>query len=289
MTTQAAQKSAAQKKLDDARAHDPFWVDDGFSPIDLRGLPTMQPLVGESNSSWIDEQFAPLDERGSGAGARDLKAFIEEQVNRAQGPNQVHLGNDVIGELKQDADGWFCQYQFNGARHITRGSSADDAAVRAARYVQNWQPDTRDLSAEEEQLVTWMAQSGKAVQAAEKYIRLAIPRAGELGEKVLTAPKFAATVDEAVFFAWSRARNDYSLADKDFPKYLKRFARHKRLTLAVCDAAFQSYQDELNKAEREAMFQPPVERMPEQSDLEQMSDDEINRSYRSVAAALARR
>jgi hypothetical protein len=89
-----------------------------------------------------------------------------------------------------------------------------------------------------------------------------------------------------VFFAWSRSRNDYSLADRDFPRYLNRYARHKRLTLALCDSAYSAYQDELTRADQ-AAHSEPQEREPDASDLEEMNDAQIDAAYKGVAKELA--
>jgi hypothetical protein len=140
-----------------------------------------------------------------------------------------------------------------------------------------------DLDEEEIQEVTWLAQSGNPVQAAEKYITYAIPRATELGERILRDPRFSSTIDAAVLFAWTRSRNDYSLSDRDFPKFLKRYARHKRLTLKLIDAAFDAWNNEPNEVEAEAAPQPDA------INFEEMDDAQIEGTYKAVARASARR
>jgi hypothetical protein len=283
----SAAQAAATKKLAEALASDPFTHGDDLH-IDWSGVPSMRPLM-EQDTSWIDDEFAPLDTRGSGIGSQDLKAFIEQEATRAQGPGQVNLGKDVIGKVVHDGKEWLCNFTYEGKLRRTKAASYDDCVMQAARFVFNHQDHVRQLTAEEEQLVTWTAQSGKAVQAAERYIRFAIPRAGELGERVLTDPRFSETVDAAVFFAWSRARNDYSLSDRDFPKFLKRFARHKRMTLAICDSAYQRYLEAAKRAERTALLTTAPEPEPTAEDFDEMSDTQIDAAYRGIARELARR
>ena len=275
----------AAQKFADAIARDTFLQDGGHEQLDMRGIPSLQ----DGDSNFIDDRFAPLDERGAGLGSKELKAFIEQEAVRAQGPGQVNLGKDVIGKVVHDGKDWLCDFTYEGKLRRTKAASYDDCVMQAARFVFNHKPDVRQLTAEEETTVTWLAQSGKAAQAAEKYIRFAIPRASALGEKVLTDPRFSETVDEAVFFAWSRARNDYSLSDRDFPKFLHRFARHKRLTLAVCDSAYQSYLEAAKRAERAALLTPAPEPEPTADDFDAMSDTQLDAAYRGVARELSRR
>lgn len=286
----AAQKAAAQAKLDDAIRSDPFMASDGFAQIDLRGCPSMTPLL-ESEESW-DDGFAPLDTRGSGAGSRDLKAFIEHETVRAQGPGEVNLGKGVIGKVVHDGKEWLCDFTYQGKLRRTKAADYDDCVMQASRFIFNHRPDIRKLDAEEEQLVTWIAQSGRpdaGPLAAEKYLSFAITNAGALGMRVLTDPKYAETVDEAVFYAWSRATDSYSLSDREFPKFLRRFARHKRLTMSVCDAAWIAYKSEVAAQERAALFEQPAERAPERGDIENLTDDEVKRTYQAVAREFARR
>lgn len=280
--TQAAQKAA--QRLLAVIEKDPFLQGGGYANVDLSGHPSLQGLSEET----FENPDVPLCGSGS-PDARELRAFLEQEVNRAQGPGQVNLGKNVIGKVAHDGKEWLCDFTYQGKLRRTKAAAYDDAVMQASRFVFNRRPEIRKLGEDEEQLVTWLAQSGKAVEAAEKYIRCAIPRAGELGERVLTDPKYAETIDEAVFFAWSRSRNDYSLADKDFPRFLKRYARHKRLTLALCDAAFSAHAEELKKHERDALFAPAQEREPEAEDFEAMSDSQISEQYKAVAKEFARR
>jgi len=281
--SQAAQKAA--KKLLEAIERDPFLQGGDVDRVDLRGSPSLQPI---EDATCEDERFAPLSGSGS-SDAKELRAFLEHEANRVQGPGQVNLGKNVIGKVVHNGKEYVCDFTIGGKPYRTKAAAHDDCVMQASRFVFNRRPDIRELDAEEEQLCTWLAQSGKPVEAAEKYIALAIPRAGELGERVLTEPKFAATVDKAVFFAWSRATDAYSLSDREFPKFLMRYARHKRLTLTLCDSAFQSYQDEVKKAERDALFAAQPERQPEAADFEAMSDSQVDAQYKAVAKAVARR
>jgi hypothetical protein len=155
--------------------------------------------------------------------------------------------------------------------------------MSGARFVLNWKPEVRELDAKELQLVAWIPQSGKPMEAAEKYITLAILRAIELGERILSDPRYAPTIDAAVLFAWTRSRNDYTLSDRDFPKFLKRYARHKRLTMAFPDHAFTAWK---NETEVESIAPDPE---PDAPDFEGMDYAEVEKTYRTVARVSARR
>src|SRR5260221_13527417 len=146
-------QAAAQRKLAEALASDPFTHGDDLH-IDWSGVPSMRPLM-EQNTSWIDEEFSQLDERGSGIGSRDLKAFIEQESVRAQGPGQVNLGKDVIGKVVHDGKEWLCDFTYQGKLRRTKAAEYDECVMAAARFVFNHKPDIRELNAAEEQVGTW--------------------------------------------------------------------------------------------------------------------------------------
>lgn len=276
------------QKFADAIARDTFLQDGGFEQLDTRGIPSLQ----DGDSNWIDEEFAPLDTRGSGIGSRELKQFIEQESVRAQGPGQVNLGKDVIGKVVHDGNEWLCDFTYQGKLRRTKAVDRDSAIMAASRFVYNHQPDIRKLTEEEQAAVTWTAQSGRpdaGALAAEKYLSFAITNAGALGMRVLTEAKYAATVDEAVFYGWSRSTDSYSLSDREFPKFLKRFARGKRLTMSICDTAFEAYQQAAKRAERAALLTPAPEPEPSAEDFDEMTDAQIDSAYKGVARQLARR
>jgi hypothetical protein len=269
----------AQKRLQQIINSDPFLQGEEVN-LDLTSYPSLhQPLADES---FEDDRFSPLSGSG-GVASRELRAFLEQQTNRPQGPSQVNLGKNIIGTIAHDGQQYTCAYEFNGTRYVSKGKTRDDAAMAGARFILNWKPEVRELDEKELQLVAWIAQSGNAVAAAEKYIVLAIPAASALGERVLTDPKYAATVDAAVLYAWTRSRNDYTLSDREFPRFLKRYARNKRLTLALCDAAFAS----MKQAQSERLTTPPDPEL-DAPDFEAMDDEQVESAYRGVAHQLAK-
>lgn len=272
----------AQRKYQQLVNSDPFLAGEDVH-LDLRAYPSLHQPLDEADASFEDDRFSPLS-GPHGTASRELKAFLEQETNRPQGPSQVNLGQGIIGNMGHDGQQHTCAYEFNGKEYVSKGKTRDDAAMSAARFVLNWKPDVRQLDAKELQLVTWIAQSGQPVAAAEKYITLAIPRATELGERILSDPRYSATIDAAVLFAWTRSHNDYSLSDKDFPKFLKRYARSKRLTLALCDAAFSAWKNE-EKADTKADTVAPEPDL----DFEDMDDAEVENAFRAVTRASARR
>jgi hypothetical protein len=276
----ATKATTAQQRYQQIVNSDPFLKGDDVH-LDLSGHPSLHRPLDEADTSFEDERFSRLS-GPHGAASRELKAFLMEQANRPQAANQVNIGKGIVGTVTHDGQQFVCTYDFNGTTQETTGKTRDDAAMAAARFVLNWKPDIRELTDEEIQEVTWLAQSGSAVAAAERYIVHAIPRATELGEQILRDPKFSSTIDAAVLFAWTRSRNDYSLSDKDFPKYLKRYARHKRLTLALLDAAFDAWKHEPSEVEGDPAPEPAI-------DFEEMDDAEVENTYKAVARASARR
>lgn len=276
--------AAAAKKLAKVIASDPFLKGSDVN-LDLSGFPSLQPLA---DTSFEDEQFAPLSGSGS-QDARDLRAFIEDQATRAHGPDQVNLGQGVVGNVVHDGHEWVCDFKFQGKLLRTRKVSRDDCVMEACRHIHNYRPDIRKLSESELRSVALVAQSGDAAAAAEKYLMYAIPSAGELGEKIFTDPRFADVIDTAVWTAWAYSHDDYSLSDREFRRFAKDRCKNKRYTVSLLDSTWEVYKAELQKTERAKLFEPRPEPEPEAGDFEAMTDAQVEAQYRSVAAAHSRR
>ena len=280
----ATQRAAAAKKLAKVIASDPFLKGDDVH-LDLGGFPSLQPLT---NETFEDDKFAPLSGSGS-SDARDLRTFIEQEANRAQGPDEVSLGKGVVGKITHDGQQWICDFNHQGKQMRTRDVSRDDCLMKASRYVFNHRPDVRKLDENELRTVAMMAQCGDAAAAAEKYLKFAIPNIGELGEKVFTDPRFADVIDTAVWTAWAYSHDDYSLGDREFRRYAKDYCKNKRYTLTLLDNAWAAYKSEVQKAERDKLFAPEPEPAPRAADFEAMGDSQIDLQYKAVAKAFARR
>jgi hypothetical protein len=279
-----AQRTATAKKLAAAVASDPFLKGDDVN-LDLRGFPSMQPL---EDTSFEDEKFAPLSGSGS-ADAKDLRAFLEQETNRAQGPGEVNLGKGVVGKVAHDGQQWTCDFTHQGKLLRTKDVSREECMMKASRYVFNYRPDIRKLNETELREVAMMAQGGDAATAAEKYLMYAISAAGELGEKIFTDSRFEGVIDQAVWTAWAYSHDDYSLSDREFRRYAKDHCKGKRFTLTLLDSAWTAYKVELQKQARAKLFEPQPEREPNKEDFEEMTDAQVEAQYRSVAAAHSRR
>ncbi len=68
----------AAQKFADAIARDEFLRD---ANVDMRGFPSMQPV---EDTSFIDERFAPMDVSGAGQGSKELKEFLQQQIDEGQ-------------------------------------------------------------------------------------------------------------------------------------------------------------------------------------------------------------
>src|SRR5437660_5179798 len=136
MTQAAAQRA---KKLLEAIERDPFLQGGDVDRVDLRSSPSLQPI---EDASFEDDRFAPLSGSGS-QDAKDLRAFVEQEAHRAQGPGQVNLGKDVIGTVVHDGKQYICDFSIKGKPYRTKAVGHDDCVMQASRFVFNRRPDIR--------------------------------------------------------------------------------------------------------------------------------------------------
>jgi hypothetical protein len=291
---QAQNKTSAQR-LKEAAATDP-WISDDIQ-IDWSGVPSMRPLP--QDESFIDSRFSPLSNSADeylmrgGDKAQGLRAFVEQETSRATAPNAVNLGKGIVGKVSHDGQQYACEFAVDGKAYRTKATVYDDCVMQAARFLFNRKPDIRELTAEEKQLVIWTAQGGRALDAAQKWVELSCPGATE--QQLMSDPKYLRVFDEGAWYGWAYSHNEYSLSDKEFPRYLKKFARGKTLSLALIDSAFGAYKAETSAAQRSALFNPQPQPEPELNQqtivdgLEEMSDAQLNDTMKRYVRSQAGR
>src|SRR5438477_1092800 len=94
--------------------------DENFGGIDLSGCPSAREMP--KDQSFIDDRFAPMDSSGSGAGSKNLKEFLQQQVSEGEGSSVVHVGDSEFRVFFRDGE-WHADGEANGKRH--RYSAAD--------------------------------------------------------------------------------------------------------------------------------------------------------------------
>jgi hypothetical protein len=268
----------AAQKFADAIAKDEFLRD---ANVDMRGFPSMQPV---EDTSFIDERFAPMDSSGAGQGSKDLKAFLQEQIDESQGSTVVHVGENEFRVFSKDglhyADG-----QVGGKRH--RYSSPDKDALydKLMALARKTKKDAiRELTESQLLEVARIAVNSRPA-AVNKFLEYALPLA--LIERyddpndAANDPALRSFMDDVCRFVWINSRLD-ATDSEDWRDFSVQFIGDRPLSGALLDYAWQEFSSRKNRLvfadlprTQGTAPEQATERVPTASDLENFSDEEI--------------
>lgn len=280
------------------RAYEEFAKQSAGWQVDTSGLPSVQARQREENGSddsLIDPRFAPLAHdrpvrlrnelvRFVNANSRDaeVRRILEKEgIENPSNPKTVILPGGVEGRVFCKDGSWHCIVQTNGARRTFVGDSYDSTVVSAARALgKHRASDIRDLTEAEKLEIIRYSQLGLTQDAIGRYVYFAIgKREIDSAFEILDDPRYRPLCDEAVWFVWSHAKNDFA-PTPEREEFIKRFVAERPLTVALLDAAWKACQS----AERDAAGSlkahiPPDEPEPNQHEiargLEDLGDEEV--------------
>jgi hypothetical protein len=141
----------------------------------------------------------------------------------------------------------------------------------------------RNLTDAERLRVTRLAQLGHADQAISEYLRYALD-GEEPTLELINDPDYRQVCDDAVWAVFEDSQNDY-YATPERRAYLARYCGGRPLTLMLLQAAWAACQASEAKHERGELLSH-YERSqdtapPSAKDLDNMSDDEVDRLYKA--------
>jgi len=141
----------------------------------------------------------------------------------------------------------------------------------------------RNLTDAERLRVTRLAQLGHADQAISEYLRYALD-GEEPTLELINDPDYRQVCDDAVWAVFEDSQNDY-YATPERRAYLARYCGGRPMTLMLLQAAWAACQASEAKHERGEILghyeRPPETAPPTAKDLDNMSDDEVDRLYKA--------
>lgn len=278
----------------------------GLGPLDEHALPlTEEKLrrVSRDNSDPLmpDPRFAGLT-CDSGVGAKALKDFLRnldaEAVHETRDPDLienfqreqnslVHLAGHTANVRKEGA-GWIAELSIDGEMKTVHGESRDEvlgklvAFARALKAERN-RVSTRQLTEAETLECIRYAQQGRTVDAIGRYLYHAFDRREIEPFAILDNPAYRDLCDEAVTLAWVHSRNSYS-PTPEREKFIRDFCAGRPLTISLLDGAWEACQ----RQEARAANVPELTPEPGPVELDDLSDAEIQATYRAAMRARAR-
>jgi len=260
--------------------------DPNFGGIDLSGCPSAQDWP--KDASFIDDRFAPMDTTGSGHGSAGLKKFIAEQAAEGEGASVVHVGDNAFRVFSKDGQ-WHADGEVGGKRH--RYSAPDRDALLGKLMKLAARRDTIKKLSELQLLeVARIAGTGDRVAAINRYLEYAVPQA--LADKyddpneIVNDPALRTFMDSACEYVWLNSRLD-ATDSEDWQDYKAQFVGQRPVSCALLDHAWSEFSSSRNRL----VFAPSVKEEPEPqpvaADIENMTDAEIDATYKGVARSFA--
>lgn len=142
--------------------------------------------------------------------------------------------------------------------------------------------EARNLSDSERLHVMRLAQGGYVEKAIDQYIQYALDDDSPSID-VLNDPDYRGALDTAVMFVFETATLDYSPSEER-RAFLLRYAAGRPLTFNLLTQAWQTLRQREASYERQETldrFQRPEAQPPSERELNDLSDEEVSRLYRS--------
>jgi len=311
MATRQAYDAPKQSALTDP-FNDPT---DPFNNIDLSNFQLSEGLKTiDEDAPDIDDPADPFNNLQSDTPAdssKELKNAIEklgkdpeviQEIGRdLKDPTLANYGeekiihvNGIAGRIWYENGEWVLSLPVteNRVRKELRvnAPTAEEAVNKILEYFQKpVVQKIRELSDKERLEVARMAATNTADAingAIGLHFAYAVPKARNASldqiRTLASHPFYADVVNESVFFCWSHAHPGYSLTDKEFPKWLRKFLRGKAYTINSVNHAYTVYLKEKQQASNRALFEPVVEKEPTSAEIQQDLNDLDNEALKAL-------
>jgi hypothetical protein len=289
------------------------FLDPSFAQLDLSSFPDL--------NHPAQEEFATEDKHGLNrvvvSGSNQLKALAEnpdhealEQIAKETGdPGLVErLQEDrEVAEAKafmathpsyfKNDDNYDTIREYLEERDLAFNRQNLAVAYKALSGAGTLQvhPDTpRPLTERDSRAIALQASSGDVEGAVGRFLELRLPKTASemwmystsLQEALdgIAAPEYKRLVEEAVWFCWGHGRANYS-PTRARREFIQQYIAGRIPTANLLDRAWQACQAAEKDALRSALFgqvTPGQNEVSQQPDLDDLSDQEINRLYTSA-------
>jgi hypothetical protein len=286
------------------------FLDPSFAQLDLSGFPDL--------NHPAQDVFAAEDKYGLNrvvvSGSNQLKALADspdrealEQIAKETGDpelvERIQEENEVV-EAKafmaahpsyyKNDDNYDTIREYLDERSLTFNRQNLAIAYRALSRAGTLQVDPatpRPLTDHVRRAIALQAASGDVEGAVGRYLQMCMPeQASEMWQyspslqdalDTIAAPEYKRLVEEAVWFCWGHGRANYS-PTRARRQFIQEYVADRIPTARLLDEAWATCQAAEKDALRSALFgqvAPGQNEVSQQPDLENLSDQEINRLY----------
>lgn len=263
-----------------------FGYDPDFGGLDLSGCPSARGLPADT--SFIDENFGGLDSSGRGTGSKALKEFLRQQTAEQEGPSTVHVGGQPF-KIRFHENVWHGEGTLNGQRH--RLTANDRAALLDKLMALAKEEAIHELTRAEQLQVIRLCQNGQKHEGIDYYLKLALGQSRYADDADMVAnPELLPLMDEVAEFTWFHSTPQAEDSDP-WHAFKDEFLNGRPVTHDLLDAAFEAFQAH-QKQDRYTLLtsqldEPKAAPLEVAAALENMSDEQIDSSYKGVARELA--
>ena len=261
-----------------------FGYDPDFGGIDLSGCPSAQGMP--KDQSFIDERFAPMDRSGTGHGSNALKKFITEQAAEQEGPSTIHVGGQAF-KIRFHENIWHGEGTLNGHRY--RLTANDRAALLDKLMALAKEEAIHDLTRAEQLQVIRLCQNGQKHEAIDYYLKLALGQSRYADDDLISNPELLPLMNQIAEFTWFHATPQAQDTDQ-WHQFKDEFLNGRPINHDLLDAGFEAFQAH-QKQSRYSLLVPereePADPLEVAADLENMTDAQVDATYKGVARELA--
>ena len=220
-----------------------------------------------------------------------IAALAEHNIVSPRVPVRFFLSNNQAAVVWADDAGWHSAAVFNGEQINFSAATRDEVLMLPERYLQqNSGPHFKEITEAQKLNVVRLAQNGDPLTALGTYLyfRIGDEATNMHPDEIASNPAFLPVMNEAVYFVWRHVNNAY-VPTPEAEAALAKFAGDRPLTLALCNAWFLAYQDEIGQRRADQADAPETEPLVTQDDLERLSDRDLAKLRTAALQMRARR
>jgi hypothetical protein len=198
-----------------------------------------------------------------------IAALADAGVTSPRVPRRFYLSNSQEAVVWADDAGWHSAAIFNGEQINFSAATRDEVLMLPERHLQqNSGPHFKEISEAQKLNVVRLAQNRDVLTALGSYLyfRIGDEATDMHPEEIASNPKFLPVMNEAVYFVFRHANNAY-FPTPEAEASLAKFAGDRPLTLALCNAWWLAYQDDIGQRRAAQAPAPEKELVPSQEEV----------------------
>lgn len=220
-----------------------------------------------------------------------IAALAEHNISSPRVPQRFYLSNGQEAVVWADDSGFHSAAIFNGEQINFSAATRDEVLMLPERYLQQKSgPHFNELTDDQRLNIVRLAQNGDWQTALGSYLYFVLGDevTTQHPEQIASNPKWLPAMNSGVYFVWRHMNNSY-FASAETEAALSQFAGDRPLTIALCNAWWLAYQDDIGQRRADQADAPETDPLVTQDDLERLSDRDLAKLRTAALQMRARR